>query len=338
MAQDGSLDIRLVTRICHLQQALDQALDSLEELRSRVQNQSLLEFQLAETEKFASVQQQAIAQLQNQFEQRSQTQTRTLQDLMLGTEARVQNQQMELERLRVRIQRSQTEIQTYLIRLKQKCQNSTAMPSLLNSSEQHRIDLESEVFVARMLVVSLGSQLEAAWQHIQGLGTLLNQHQTALTQLKHQQQSTHPVRVESDPEGPDPTPESQYQAKKSPLSPIPVTSASEVVVEGEGISQAPVQIRALEAQSQSHGPPDLKSTQLRLAETEAELAEQFKSQTRLKHRCQELAVERDHYKQQTQSLQQQNRELQEQVLQQASQAKEYETAVQYWKDLYIASH
>ncbi|NJO51119.1 MAG: hypothetical protein HC840_18615 [Leptolyngbyaceae cyanobacterium RM2_2_4] len=60
-AQSQSLEQQRVTRIYHLEQALDQALACLSDLRMQLQNQEILEAQLATTEEFAYVQQQAIA-------------------------------------------------------------------------------------------------------------------------------------------------------------------------------------------------------------------------------------------------------------------------------------
>lgn len=58
-----------ISRIRHLEQALDQALTSLAEMRQELQEKSFLESQLAATEKFASVQQQAIARLRVRVQQ-----------------------------------------------------------------------------------------------------------------------------------------------------------------------------------------------------------------------------------------------------------------------------
>ncbi|NJO75154.1 MAG: hypothetical protein HC833_16125 [Leptolyngbyaceae cyanobacterium RM1_406_9] len=58
LAQSQSLEQQRVTRIYHLEQALDQALACLSDLRMQLQNQEILEAQLATTEEFAYVQQQ----------------------------------------------------------------------------------------------------------------------------------------------------------------------------------------------------------------------------------------------------------------------------------------
>jgi len=60
------------TRIQELEQALDQALNSIEEMRLKLDEQNFLESQLAATEKFACVQQQAIARLRLRIQQQQQ--------------------------------------------------------------------------------------------------------------------------------------------------------------------------------------------------------------------------------------------------------------------------
>lgn len=57
------------TRIQELEQALDQALTSIGEMRLKLEEQTFLEAQLAATEKFACVQQQAIARLRLRIQQ-----------------------------------------------------------------------------------------------------------------------------------------------------------------------------------------------------------------------------------------------------------------------------
>ncbi|NJN87337.1 MAG: hypothetical protein HC881_14825 [Leptolyngbyaceae cyanobacterium SL_7_1] len=69
LEQARSLNQQRVNRIYYLEQALDQALACLDELRERVQDQEVLEAQLALTEDFANVQQQAIVRLKQQLHQ-----------------------------------------------------------------------------------------------------------------------------------------------------------------------------------------------------------------------------------------------------------------------------
>jgi chromosome segregation ATPase len=63
-------------RIGQLEQALEQSLTSLNELKQKLKDQHLLETQLAATEEIANLQQQAITQLKQQVTQRHRSQTR----------------------------------------------------------------------------------------------------------------------------------------------------------------------------------------------------------------------------------------------------------------------
>lgn len=72
LAQKRSLDEKRLERICHLEQVLDQSLSYLSELRLQVQDQQALETQLATTEEFSQVQQQAIVQLRAQLAEQQQ--------------------------------------------------------------------------------------------------------------------------------------------------------------------------------------------------------------------------------------------------------------------------
>ncbi|NET37120.1 MAG: hypothetical protein F6K19_34705 [Cyanothece sp. SIO1E1] len=305
VSPNGSLDLKLVTRVCHLQRALDQALTSLDELRSEVQDQKLLESQLAKTESIANVQQQAIAQLQLQLLQKRQWQDQVLQQLAASVRGLIQAQQIELERLHVCIQQSQTEVQAYLVRLKEQCQESQTS---LSSAQQQRLELESEVLVARMLTVSLGTQLGTAQQHIQALDAILSQHRTDLARI-------------------DTAPNELNSVVDQPVDQQPLV---------DSISHT--QLGNLEHNTTTSALlQELQINQLKVEELETGLAEQFKLQAQLKHRCQEISAERDYYKQRVDDLEQQQAQMQEQIFQQAHQASEYEAAVQYWKDRYFAN-
>ena len=300
MSQEGSLDFRLVKRICHLQEALDQALDSLDDLKARVQDQQLLESQLAKTEKFSNVQQQLINHFKHQLIQKTHRRDQALQELMADLTNLVERQQIELERLHVRVQQGQAEIQNYLVRLKNQYQGSQTTPY---SPQQERMDLESEVMVARALTVSLSAQLKIAQQHIQALNAVLNHHQISLGRIEALVEQWQP-----------PSEESQIPSQSNGIQPIDTDPKS-----------TPFELLR-----------ELKSKQLIVDELETELDKQFKQQTQLGHRCQELAAQRDHYKLLSDDLERQNVEFQEQIFKQTSQAHEYEATIQYWKDQYLA--
>ncbi|MBD0334959.1 MAG: hypothetical protein ICV62_05685 [Cyanobacteria bacterium Co-bin13] len=288
MPQDGSLDFKLVQRVCLLQQALDQALDTLDELRLRVENHQLLESQLAQTEEYSNAQQKIITHLKEQLDEKSEWQNHILQKLLLGVQHMIDQQQLELERLRIRIQQSQSEVQEYLLRIKNYYQSAPA-----DRLFEQDLELTSEVMVVRALTVSLSSQLQAAQQHIRELDTTLTQHQVNFARLLAYQESI--ARQFTDPIALPP-------------------------VESEDWEEDPTALMQI-----------VRAQQQKLEALDDELAEQFRQQNRLKYRCQELAAERDHYKRQIFALQQENEDLREQVLSQASQANEYEAAIHYWR-------
>jgi len=179
MFQESSLDFKLVQRVCLLQQALDQAKNSLEDMQEQVANHDMLQAHLVQTEEYANVQQKIILNLQQQLEAKDQWKSQVLDQIVVGVKALVADQQLELERLRSRIYQGQSEVQDYLVRLKNYYQNLA-----LGRSATTELDLNSEVMIARSLTVSLSSQLQAAQQHIQHLDTTLTRHQVTLARMQ----------------------------------------------------------------------------------------------------------------------------------------------------------
>jgi hypothetical protein len=282
MVQDGSLDFRLVQRVCALQQALDQALYSLEELRGQLQEQHWLESQLAKTEKYANVQQQAIAYLKSQLSHITGNQRHLIHLMAIHLEDWVDHQQVALNRLQLQIEQGEAELQGFLqhIRTQPDHHTDTASPSTL--------DLEAEVMVARSVTVSLGSQLQAARHQIQTLATVLHQHHADITQLANTLQTTLQATVVEMAETPGLTAsdgETGWDAAPSPVA-LP-----------EAIPPLPA---ADETDMLRHA---VRVQQVRIRELETALTDQFSRQAQLKHRCQTLAAERDYYKRQWEAQQ-----------------------------------
>ncbi len=255
-------------RIHHLEQALDQAMLHLDELRSQVQNQQLLETQLADTEDYASVQQQAITWLKLQAVEQQQaleaqileTQQRdqAIQELLATIESMTQAQQREVERIRSRLAQDQREVQTHRSRLGKHLQD---LQAALESRQQRLTELEAETLLTRTRNSRLQGQLELAQQKIQELSSQFSQHRSPSVQLETPlEQSTH---------------------------------------------------QRASTQTEIHSVQQVQQRQ--------------------------LEVDREYLQTRTSDLEQQVAEMQEQILQQAQQATEYETAVQYWKDRYLTS-
>jgi len=218
-------------RIRDLEQALDQSLVSLEELRSQIVNQHFLERQLASTEEIANVQQQAIHQLKLQFSQ----------------------QKAELE---IKIQQAQQRERDYQV--------------LLDAAEA-RQQAELEVLKADRAEV----QPFAIEHQLQVLQTDLQLRRQQLQDLEVQKQ-------------------------------VALTRGIELEA----------QVEALEAR----------------------IARHTTTQALLQQVCQELEVDREQSQARIAELESQAAEMQEQILSQAQQASEYETAVQHWKTRFQGLH
>jgi chromosome segregation ATPase len=75
----------------------------------------------------------------------------------------------------------------------------------------------------------------------------------------------------------------------------------------------------------------------KIQDLETQISKQITTQAILQHTCQELEQARDRYQIRAAELELQTAEMQEQILKQAQQASEYETAIQHWKDRYVKS-
>ncbi|MFQ4138762.1 hypothetical protein PGN35_020850 [Nodosilinea sp. PGN35] len=276
MFQESSLDFKLVQRVCLLQQALDQAKESIEDMQEQVENHQMLQAHLAQTEEYSNVQQKIIVNLKQQLEAKDEWQAQVFEQLLVGVKGLVIDQQLELERLRSRIHQGQAEVQDYLVRLKNYYQNLA-----LGQAPAQDLDLNSEVMIARSLTVSLSSQLQAAQQHIQHLDNTLTRHQVTLARMQAYVNGA-------------------GQGVGGPLEPPtpPLPSASPP----SPLDDDPIALKAIiEAQRQ------------KIAELSSELGQQFHQQTSLKYRCQAIAAERDGLKQRAVALSLENEALQEQI-------------------------
>ncbi len=169
-------DQERVARIYHLEQALDQAIQCISDLKAQVQDQQVLESQLANTEEFAYVQQQAIARLKLQIVDQGQaleaqiieTQQRdqAVEELLVSVEVITQTQQRELERLRLKLMEDQREAQGQRTRLGIQLQD---VQTQLESRQLRVSELEAETLTVRALTTSLQVQLESARDQIREL-------------------------------------------------------------------------------------------------------------------------------------------------------------------------
>ena len=308
LAEAQALDQERLSRIHHLEQALDQAMTSLEEQRLKLKDQEVLEGQLAATEEFASVQQQVIARFKLQLAEQQQaldaqileTQQRdqAIQELLATIETMTRAQQQEIEKIRLRLSQDQQDAQTSRSRVDKQLQD---LQAALESRQQRVSSLESETLSARTLTASLQGQLETSQQQIKELSGSLRQYRSSLAQLEAQIEQTH-MALEA------------RQTLASSQHPIPAVEPPPIALQQE-LAGALRQIEALEEQ----------------------LAQQTLYQTRSQQTQQELTVDRDRLQAREAELEKQTAEMQEQILQQAQQTTEYETGVQYWRDRHATS-
>jgi len=272
MFQDSSLDFKLVQRVCLLQQALDQATESLEELQQQVANHQVLQFHLAQTEEYSNVQQKIILNLKEQLTAKHQWQQRLFGTLLTDLRQLIDTQQVELERLRLRIHQSHAEVQDYLVRLKNSYQSGSLYPELL---QPH--DLNSEVMIVRALTASLGHQLQAAQDHIKQLDHSLTRYQISFARF-------------------------QVYGKAVGTPPPMENGVDSGLVDPSHPDHGPEEdVIALRAMVTAH--------QQKIEQLTAALHSQFHQQTSLRARYQEVAAERDSLKQRERTLQLENDRL-----------------------------
>lgn len=316
LKQAQTLDQERVDRIQQLEQALDQALVWLDELRSQLNDQAILETQLATTEEYSHVQQQAIARLKLQLADQQQvldvqlleTQQRdqAIQELMATIETMTQQQQQELERLRSYITQDQVEGQTHRSLLAQQIHD---LQTTLESRQQRIADLESETLSARTVAASLREQLTTAQQQIKELSVRLQQYQADWVQLESQLAEVQSERQTA-------------AAKLQPPLSLPISLPLQRMVAESGNLLTSLQ-------------QDLTRAHRRIEMLENQLAQQIRLHAHWQQSHQQLEEERDRLQTRVETLEQQAAEMQEQILHQARQSTEYETAVQYWKDRYL---
>ncbi|MEL6382131.1 MAG: hypothetical protein AAFQ89_06610 [Cyanobacteria bacterium J06626_18] len=290
MHQSSSLDFKLVQRVCLLQQALDQALAALQDLRSQVQDKEWIETQLANTEKYANVQQQAIAQLKQHLSQFTEVQHRLLDVTAYRLNTLIDYQQAEFNRLRIQIQQGQIELQSYLQYLGGHCSSE-------NTSPDYYLALEAEVMMARTMAVSLSRQVNTAKQYLDSLASDLSNHHLNLSHIIKTLQAM----------GADLNTFEATADTSSATSAIALNSATANTAALNGRTTADsecLKADALnsEAEDVSLLQDSLRRQAQRIQELEALLMEQFGQRTQLKQRCQALAVEKDYYKRELEAL------------------------------------
>ncbi|MEO1095189.1 MAG: hypothetical protein AAFX01_09855 [Cyanobacteria bacterium J06638_28] len=270
MYQSNHLDFKLVQRVCLLQQALDQALDSLAEMQGQIKDKQWIETQLANTEQYANTQQQAILHLKQHVGQFTAIQQQLLGVMLHRLTTMIDQQQTAFGRLQTQIAQGKIELQTYLQYLGTQ---GNVSETLNDTSPNASLKLEAEVMVARSMTATLSKQFDAAETHLGALTADLQNHHLTLNQIVQTLQAM--LLDLSGVKGPE--------GGEAPS----VTEACSAICLDQ-----PQEADAEMLQSQ------LRRQELKTHELEALLVDQFEQHARLKHRVQALAAERDHYKRQ----------------------------------------
>lgn len=291
-------------RIQHLEQALDQSLNSIRDLQSQMVDQQLLEEQLAATEEIANIQQKAINQLKQQLAQQQQildaqhaeTQQRdqSLQDVLITMEDLTHSQQDELERLRTQISSDLAVGRAYQTKL-----------------ENQLILLKQTTVVQQQRIVELEAQLHDRSPETHSSTTLLDQPDETLEltqQLEECQTAIHQLETE-------------------------LHRAHIALQEQQALIDSLQQPRSSNQRTTKES--SLSTLQAKVEEFEQQLTRQNTTHAMLQHAYQEIEQERDRAQSRIAELEQQTADMQEQILKQAQQESEYETAVQHWKDRHL---
>lgn len=293
-------------RIHDLEQALDQSVSSMADLRLQLVNQQFLEAQLASTEEIANIQQHAITQLKQRlvqqqvvleaYENHTEAETPSFQELLLSLEDLAEGQQTNLKRLWLRIHRDRAETQaqqTYLDWLANLQPTRFDQQNLESFSQPFDGDLADSTLSREQLQPTLVE-----------LGHHLAKRQTAIEQLEMELHRAHIA----------------LQEQQAMIDTLQQTHTTKPLASDSSLDQ------------------ELFTAHCKIQELEIQLSKQTTTQAMLQHFCQELEQTRDRHQVRTAELEHQTADMQEQILKQAQQASEYETAIQHWKDRYYNSH
>jgi chromosome segregation ATPase len=292
-------------RILQLEQALDQCQSYINELKLQLVEMQFLEEVLVKTEEAAHIQQQAINSLKQQLQQQGNQETQLLELESANTviksslaNAEALNQSYRLELLHL-----QTHLQ----------QERDAHQQTQRHFAQQLADLQLQLEHKKSEELRLQTQLaqteELNHQRTEQLATLKSRTQQLEADLRTQQQTLHLT-------------EANLQRTKEIL--IAQQDVLGTLQQGNGSDSSKNTV--IQKMSKS-----LLQSQNKIEALEAEVNAYRLAQAKLQHYSQEWEEKSEISQKRTSLLEQQVAEMQEQILQQAQQARELETAVQHWK-------
>ncbi len=301
-----SLIYQQVERIDDLEQALDQSVSFGADLRLQLVNQQFLEAQLASTEEIANIQQHAITQLKQRLSQQ-QVALKAYENQTDGETQSFQDLLISLEDL---AEGQQTNLKRLWLRIHSDRAETQAHQTYLDwltklqptLSDQQNLESFSESFhVDRADSIISPEQLQPT---LLELGQHLTKRQAAIEQLEMELHRAHIA----------------LQEQQAMIDMLQQTHTTKPIASDSPLDQ------------------ELFTANCKIQELEIQLSKQTTTQAMLQHFCQELEQTRDRHQTRIVALEHQSADMQEQILKQAQQASEYETAIQHWKDRYHNAH
>lgn len=293
-------------RIHDLEQALDQSVSSGADLRLQLVNQWFLEAQLASTEEIANIQQQAITQLKRRLSQ----QQLALEAYENQTEGETQSFQELLLSLEDLAEGQQTNLKRLWLRIHSDRAETQAQQTYLDWLAKLYPTLEGQQNLesfSQSLDVDLADSTishEQLQPNLLELGQHLTKRQAAIEQLEMELHRAHIA----------------LQEQQAMIDTLQQTHSARSLASDSPLEQ------------------ELFTAQCKIQELEIQLSKQTTTQAMLQHFCQELEQTRDRHQTRIAELEHQTADMQEQILKQAQQASEYETAIQHWKDRHHNGH
>jgi exonuclease VII large subunit len=285
-----------IERIQHLEQALDQSLACAAEMRLQLVHQQFLENQLASTEEIANIQQQAIAQLKKQLAHQKQS---------LDT----QHQELQTQRHSFQALLSALEALTqgYLT-------DATLKPTSLD------LDKYAKYIDGHPPTTPTQDPLNPTFTNLEDSSSLPEFTSVTLEQtnaILHHLQQTFSDR------------DASIQQLETELH-----RAHIALQEQQALINNLQQSNSAKPNLDIPFDKEFFGAHSKIQTLETQLSKALTTQTILQHTYQESEQTRDRQQTRITELEHHTADMQEQILQQAQQASEYETAVQHWKDRY----
>ena len=170
LMQLRSLTHEQTERIRHLEQALDQSLDFIKELRLKILDQEFLESQLASTEEISNIQQQAIGRLKLQLaEQKKILEIQPFlrfDQTLQAMESLTLAQQAELGRLRSQLSHDRIQAQTSQ---PQTVNQQAGLRASFGTQQQRLAQLEAKALSTQVLIALLETWVQQAQAQVGAL-------------------------------------------------------------------------------------------------------------------------------------------------------------------------